>query len=112
MTEQHRCVQEGSIAGLKADMKAAFQRIDEQREQGEALVRLTDSMHTLAITVATLVERTETIIKTVSKVEGTVAELKEQPSNDFRHYKRQLIGGTIMLVIGGIVGAIFQLILI
>lgn len=112
MTETNRCLREGDISELQANMKAAFQRIDEQREQGEALVRLTDNMHTLAITVATLVERTETIIKTVSKVEGTVAELKEQPSNDFRHYKRQLIGGTIMLVIGGIIGAMLQLVMI
>jgi hypothetical protein len=112
MTEQHRCYHEGSIAELKANMKAAFQRIDEQREQGEALIKLTDSMHTLAITVATMAEKMETIIKTVSKVEANVARLESVPIEDYRHYKRQWIGGAIMLVIGGVIGAMLQLVMI
>ena len=108
MTEQHRCVQEGSIAGLKADMRAAFQRIDEQREQGEALIKLTDSMHTLAITVATMAEKMETIIKTVSKVEANVARLEAVPIEDYRHYKRQWIGGAVGVVIGALITALLS----
>lgn len=106
--EQHRCVQEGSIAELKANMKAAFQRIDEQREQGEALIKLTDSTHTLAITVATMAEKMETIIKTVSKVEASVARLEAVPIEDFRHYKRQWIGGAVGVIIGAVITALLS----
>lgn len=112
MADEHKCDQIGVIAELKANMRAAFIRIDEQRAQGEALMKLTDSMHVLAISVATMSEKVETIIKTVSKVESSVAKLEEIPMQDYRHYKRQWIGGAGLIVIGGIIGAILQLILV
>ena len=108
MGEEHRCDQVGNIAELKANMKAAFLRIDEQRAQGEALIKLTDSMHILAISVATMSEKVETIIKTVSKVESSVAKLEEMPMQDYAHYKRSWITSVIILVTGTLIGAILQ----
>ena len=108
MGEEHRCDQVGNIAELKANMKAAFLRIDEQRAQGEALIKLTDSMHVLAISVATMSEKVETIIKTVNKVETSVAKLEEMPLQDYSHYKRSWITSIITLITGTLIGAILQ----
>ena len=110
--DEHRCYHEGDIAELKANMNAAFQRIDEQRAQGEALVKLTDTTHSLAITVATMTEKLETIIKTVYKVEASVARLETAPVEEYKRYKRSWISGTVMVIISMIVGALLQVVLV
>jgi hypothetical protein len=111
MTEQHRCLHEGDLAELRTNMRAAFQRIDEQRAQGESLIKLTDSTHMLATNLAILTERFETMVEKMTKMETTIAEIQRIPVDDYRHYKRQWVGGTIMLVTGALIGALLQLIM-
>ena len=111
MTEQHRCLHEGDLAELRTNMRAAFQRIDEQRAQGESLIKLTDSTHMLATNLAILTERFETMVEKMTKIETTIAEIQRIPVDDYRHYKRQWVGGTIMLVTGALIGALLQLIM-
>ena len=108
MTEQHRCLHEGDLAELRTNMRAAFQRIDEQRAQGESLIKLTDSTHMLATNLAILTEKFETMVEKMTKMETTVAEIQRIPADDFRSYKKNWISGTVMLLIGYLVGALLK----
>lgn len=108
MAEHERCLREGDLAELRTNMRAAFQRIDEQRMQGEALIKLTDSTHILATNLAILTEKFETMVEKMTKMETTVAEIQRAPADDFRHYKRSWIGGAVMLLIGYLVGAMLK----
>lgn len=108
MAEHERCLREGDLAELRTNMRAAFQRIDEQRAQGESLIKLTDSTHMLATNLAILTEKFETMVEKMTKMETTIAEIQRIPADDYRHYKRQWIGGVVMLIIGALIGAILQ----
>ena len=108
MEDRHRCDQEGTIAELRTNMKAAFQRLDEMRAISESITKITDSVHLLAVSVAKLAERMDITVERVDIIQKDISEIKATPADDFRYYKRQWIGGAIGVVIGMLITSILQ----
>lgn len=108
MAEHERCLHEGDLAELKTNMKAAFHRIDELRGIYDVLAKQSDAMHMMAVSMAQLTGRVDTITGTVEVIQSDVEEIKRAPSDDFRHYKRSWIDGAVMLLIGYLVGALLK----
>ncbi len=108
MTEQHRCLHEGDIAELKANVKAAFHRIDELKGIYGVLSKQSENIHSLAINITKLTERVDSTNMDIKTIQSDVEAIKKIPSEDYRHYKRQWVGGAVMLLIGYIMGALLK----
>lgn len=108
MTEQHRCYHEGDLAELKANVKAAFHRIDELRGIYDVLSKQSENIHSLALNITKLTERMDSTNIDIKAIQSDVEAIKRIPSEDYRHYKRQWIGGVVMLIIGALIGSILQ----
>ena len=106
--DEHRCYHEGDIAELKANMKAAFNRIDELRGIYDVLSKQSENIHSLALNITKLTERMDSTNIDIKAIQSDVEAIKRIPSEDYRHYKRQWIGGVVMLIIGALIGAILQ----
>ena len=108
MEQQRRCYHEGDIAELKANIKGAFHRIDELRGIYDVLSKQSENIHSLALNITKLTERMDSTNIDIKAIQSDVEAIKRIPSEDYRHYKRQWIGGVVMLIIGALIGAILQ----
>lgn len=108
MEDLHRCYHEADIAELKTNVKAAFHRIDELRGIYGVLTSQSESIHELAINMTKLTERMDTTTNTIGAIQTDINDIKKVPVEDYRYYKRQWIGGAVMLLIGALIGALIQ----
>ena len=108
MEQQHRCYHEGDIAELRTNMQAAFHRIDELRGIYDVLSKQTEHIHSLALNITKLTERMDATSSDIKAIQFDVEAIKKIPSEDYRHYKRQWIGGAIGVVIGMLITSILQ----
>ena len=115
MTDHERCLREGDISELKTNMKAAFHRIDELRGIHDVLAKQSDAMHLLAVGMAQTTGKVETLTSTVGNITDTIdtiqvdiEEIKRAPSDDYKYFKRQWLGGAVMMLIGYLLGALLK----
>lgn len=86
------------LARLEAEVKAAFKRIDEQKQ-------LAESVHSLALSVERLTGAQKNMSDKLASVAADVEELKEKPAKRWD----AIIAAVIAAVVGGLVGFFFRL---
>lgn len=92
MTEREKnyCSHATEIAGMKEQIKTLFKITDDFSEMVKNVTILTENM---------------TFIKgDVQEIKGKFDDLEEQKIEDFRHYKRLIIGCVVTAIIGFLVG--------
>lgn len=84
------------VAGLRADLKGAFKRIDEQRE-------LTETVHKLALSMQELVSAQKHMGEEQERMRKEVDALRLKPAHRWEGLVAQLITLTVAAVVGGLI---------
>lgn len=92
------------IAKLEADGKNIFHQLDEIKTEVRDIRKLTAAVEKIAV-------QTENTAKKVDNISERLECVEREPTNDFKYYKRLIIGTLSTGVIGIIVGALFALII-
>lgn len=80
-------------------IKSLKHRMDEREEKDKTLSELTTSVRTLAVNM-------EYMAKEQQKQGERLERLEHEPTDEYKHYKRLIIGCIITTVIGTVLGAI------
>lgn len=81
------------------EIKSLKHRMDELEEKDKTLSELTTSVRTLAVNM-------EYMAKEQQKQGERLERLEHEPTDEYKHYKRLIIGCIITTVIGTVLGAI------
>lgn len=81
------------------EIKSLKHRMDEREEKDKTLADLTTSVRTLAVNM-------EYMAKEQQKQGERLERLEHEPTDEYKHYKRLIIGCVITTVIGAVLGAI------
>lgn len=81
------------------EIKSLKHRMDEREERDKTLSELTTSVRTLAVNM-------EYMAKEQQKQGERLERLEHEPTDEYKHYKRLIIGCIITTVIGTVLGAI------
>lgn len=81
------------------EIKSLKHRMDEREEKDKTLSDLTTSVRTLAVNM-------EYMAKEQQKQGERLERLEHEPTDEYKHYKRLIIGCIITTVIGTVLGAI------
>lgn len=81
------------------EIKSLKHRMDEREEKDKTLSELTTSIRTLAVNM-------EYMAKEQQKQGERLERLEHEPTDEYKHYKRLIIGCIITTVIGTVLGAI------
>lgn len=81
------------------EIKSLKHRMDEREEKDKTLSDLTTSVRTLAVNM-------EYMAKEQQKQGERLERLEHEPTEEYKHYKRLIIGCIITTVIGTVLGAI------
>ena len=81
------------------EIKSLKHRMDEREEKDKTLSELTTSVRTLAVNM-------EYMAKEQQKQGERLERLEHEPTDEYKHYKRLVIGCIITTVIGTVLGAI------
>lgn len=86
------------------EIKSLKHRMNEREKTDETLLDLTTSVKTLGLNM-------EYMLKEQQKQGEHLEKLEHAPTEEYKHYKRLIIGCIITSIIGIIVGAVFTAIL-
>ena len=92
------------IAKLEANDANIFHQLDEIKEDVKDIHRLTSAVEKIAL-------RTESIEKKVDGLDGRIGSIEAEPGQNWRHYKRLVIGCILTGAVGAILGAILTMII-
>ena len=81
------------------EIKSLKHRMEEREEKDKTLSELTTSVRTLAVNM-------EYMAKEQQKQGERLERLEHEPTDEYKHYKRLIIGCIITTVIGTVLGAI------
>lgn len=84
---------QSSMATMGEQIKGALRRIDEQKQ-------LTDSVHSLALSVKELVLAQQHTADAVKKLEADVGALKERPAKRWESVVGAIITGAVGIAVG------------
>ena len=96
MTEEAIAVR---LENHEQEIKSLKHRMTEQEEKDKTLTELTTSVKTLAVNM-------EYMAKEQQKQGERLERLEHEPTEEYKHYKRLIIGCVITTVIGAVIGAI------
>lgn len=102
---------EERVAKLEGDKENIYHEINEMKDDIRDLRRLTIAVEKIASKTDMIVNKTDTIANKMDKFDERVSNLENAPGEDFKHYKRTIIGCVITSIISLIIGAIFALIM-
>ena len=86
------------------EIKSLKHRMEKCEEQQATLNKLVNSVDVLAVNMSHMAEE--------QKKQGEhIEKLEKEPAEDFKHYKRLLIGCVITTIVGAVVGALLTTIL-
>lgn len=83
------------------EIKSLKHRMTEQEEKDKNLTELTTSVRTLAVNM-------EYMAKEQQKQGERLERLEHEPTDEYKHYKRLIIGCIITTIIGAVVGALIS----
>ncbi len=92
------------VAKLEAQDKSIFHQLDEIKEDVKDIRRLTSAVEKIA-------EQTKNTSERVAGINNRLDVLERAPTEDYKHYKRLIIGGILTGTIGIILGAILALVI-
>lgn len=81
------------------EIKSLKHRMNEREKTDETLVELTTSVKTLGLNM-------EYMLKEQQKQGEHLERLEHEPTEEYKHYKRLVIGCVITTVIGAVIGAV------
>lgn len=81
------------------EIKSLKHRMDEQEGKGKTLTELTISVKTLATNM-------EYMAKEQQKQGERLERLEHEPADNYKHYKRLVIGCVLTTIMGALLGAI------
>lgn len=86
------------------EIKSLKHRMEKCEEQQATLNKLVNSVDVLAVNMKHMADE--------QKKQGEhIEKLEKEPAEDFKHYKRLLIGCVITTIVGAVVGALLATIL-
>jgi len=102
--EKCKCIQEGEIASIKTHLKNLHKRVDSVED-------INKNLNTLTTSVAVMATEMKGTNEKLDKLSTDVEELKEEDSNNYKYFKRQITSKVILTVTGAILGALLALII-
>lgn len=92
------------IATLEANDRTLFHQLDEVKHEVKEIHRLTAAVEAVATQTKSTAEKVDAINERLEGVE-------KSPTEDFKYYKRTIIGAVFTGVVGIIIGAVLTLII-
>lgn len=89
---------------FKHDIEDLKKDVAECKQQQKTISDLTRSVDRMTITM-------ETMVKSQDELREDIKVIKEAPIEDYKHYKRLVIGCVITTVLGAVLGAVLALII-
>ena len=86
------------------EIKSLKHRMNKHDERDKTLTELTTSVKTLAVNM-------EYMAKEQQKQGERLERLEREPSDNFKYYKRLIIGCVLITVIGAILGAVLAIVI-
>jgi hypothetical protein len=86
------------------EIKSLKHRMDEREKSDKTLIELTTSVKTLGVNM-------EYMVKEQQKQGERLERLEHEPLDNYKYYKRAVIGCIITGIIGAIIGAVLGMIL-
>lgn len=93
------------------EIKSLKHRMNEREENDKTLLELTVSVKSLATNMEYTAKEQQKLTKEQQKQGERLERLEHEPTEEYKHYKRLIIGCVITTVIGAIVGAILTSVL-
>ena len=106
--ENHKCLKEGEFAEIKTNVKSIFQRIDEMRNIYANLNKLTESVHTLSVSVSVFAEQMRDTKDDIKNIKQDISYMKNIPVKDYRDTKKSLVSAVLGAVVGILVAVIYN----
>ena len=100
----YKCNKEGEIATLQSEVRSIFRITEKNKSDIKELNKIYDLIKDLTISVSILAEQMKRNTEDLSEVKGDLDDMKRQSQEDYKYYKRLVIGGIIMGVIGFVMG--------
>ena len=85
--------------------------MQKQEENYKILNEMATSIKTLTVNMEYQVKETQKINEQQQKIDERLERIEHEPTEDYKHYKRLIIGCIITTVIGAVVGAILTTVL-
>lgn len=95
---------EGAIKELTSSTKSAHHRVD--KLEGEI-----KDLRDLTVAVTKVADKVGEVSEKVDNIDKRTERLESEPAEDFKHYKRLIIGCIATTIIGAILGAILVLVI-
>lgn len=92
------------VAALEANEKNIFHQLTEIKEDVKDIRRLTVAVERIAV-------KTETIDEKVDGIDKRLGNVESAPVEDYKHFKRLIIGGFITTILAAILTAVLSQIL-
>lgn len=89
------------VAALEADKKTIFRQLTEIKEDIKDIRRLTAAVERIAV-------KTEMIGEKVDGIDRRLGSVESAPADDYRHFKRLVIGGFITTIIAAVLSAVIS----
>ena len=105
--ENHKCLKEGEFAEVKTNIKSIFQRIDEMRNIYANLNKLTESVHTLSVSVSVFAEQMRDTKDDIKNIKQDISYMKNIPVSEYNDIKRAVTSAVIGVVVGVLATAAF-----
>lgn len=92
------------LAKLEADDKNIFHQLSEIKEEVKDIRRLTTAVEQIAV-------KTESIDNKVDSMGTRLSLVEREPGEDFRHYKRLILGAILTSTVSTVALAVLSLIM-
>ena len=93
------------------EIKSLKHRMQKQEENYKIFKEMDTSIKTLTVNMEYQVKETQKINEQQQKIDERLERIEHEPTEDYKHYKRLIIGCIITTVIGAGVGAILTTVL-
>lgn len=92
------------VAILEAAQKSLFHQLGDIKEDVKDIRRLTVAVERIAV-------KTETIDEKVDGIDKRLGNVENAPADDYKHFKRLIIGGFITTILAAVLTAVLSQIL-
>jgi len=92
------------VASLETNQHNIFHQLDEVKAEVKDIHSLTASVEKIAVQM-------DSTSKKVDKIDLRLDEIEREPSDNYKYYKRVIIGCVLTGIVGAVLGALLALII-
>ena len=92
------------LTAVETEQKNIFHQIDELKVYVKDIHSLTSSVEKIAFQM-------DLTSKKVDKIDHRLEEIEREPGEDYKHYKRVIVGCVVTGIFGAILGALLALVI-